>query len=183
MSGTPIITLTYKASVAVKTAQTITNVALINPAAVAAFTRSAAVMILNAPPDLSSSTKGVSRPAAMVGDTLTYTIVLRNTGGPFTHTVRVTDTVPNGLNYLPGSFTAITGSVDDSSAPMLKWSGVMSATPSITLTYVVTVPALNPAAITNSAIVDPGSGSPFTRSATVIVNGWQIYLPLIFKNF
>jgi uncharacterized repeat protein (TIGR01451 family) len=183
MSNTPIITLTYKASVMAKTAQTITNVALINPAAVPAFTRSAAVVILNAPPDLLSSAKGVSQLAAAAGDMLTYTIALRNTGGPFTHTVRITDTIPTGLNYLPGSFTATTGSIDDSSAPMLKWSGIMSATPSITLTYVVTVSVPDPAAITNNAIVDPGSGSPFTRSATIVVNGLKVYLPLIFKNF
>jgi uncharacterized repeat protein (TIGR01451 family) len=183
MSSTPIITLTYKASVTAQTAQTITNVALINPAAVPAFTRSAVVMILDAPPDLSSSAKGVSQAAAEAGDRLTYTVALRNTGGPFTHTVRITDTIPTGLSYLPGSFTATTGSIDDSSAPTLKWSGAMSATPGITLTYVVTVSMPDPAAITNDAIVDPGSGSPFTRSITIVVNGLKVYLPLIFKNF
>jgi len=183
MSSTPIITLTYKVSVTAKTAQTITNVALINPAAVPVFTRSAAVMVLDAPPDLSASAKGVSQAAAAVGDMLTYTVALRNTGGPFTHTVHITDTIPIGLNYLPGSFTATTGSIDDSSAPTLKWSGIMSATPSITLTYVVTVSMLDLVAITNNAIVDPGSGSPFTRSATIVVNGLKAYLPLIFKNF
>jgi hypothetical protein len=41
---------------------------------------------------------------------------------------------------------------------------------------------VSPAAITNSVVINPGVGASFTRSATVIVNGLQLFLPLILKT-
>lgn len=140
------------------------------------------IVSASATADLSSSTKTVSGAIAIYGDVLTYTIVLRNTGGAFSNTVRVTDTIPSGLNYLPGSFAASLGVVDESGAPTMKWSGVMSNTPTVTLTYAVTVSTLNTALITNNADIHPGVGLPFTRSADVIVNPHRVYLPLSLKG-
>ena len=174
MGAAPAITLTYAAKVTALTAQTITNTAQINPVISPTLTRSASITILTAPPDLSPSTKQASSGSATAGDALTYTIVLHNIGGPATNTVRVTDTLPTGLNYMPGSFTATLGTVDESNAPTLTWQGVLSTTPSVTLTYVVTVSVVSPTAITNSAVIDPGMTASFTRSATVIANGIKL---------
>ncbi len=181
MGAVSAITLTYAAKVTALTAQTITNTAQINPVISPTLTRSTSIHILNTPPDLSPSTKQASAGLASAGDTLTYTIALHNIGGPATNTTRVTDTLPAGLNYLPGSFAATLGTVDASTAPTLTWQGVLSTTPSVTLTYVVTVSVISPTAITNSAVIDPGVTASFTRSATIIANGIRLYLPLIFK--
>ena len=132
------------------------------------------------PPDLASSTKQASAITALRGDLLTYTIALRNTGGTFSDMMRVTDTVPAGLNYLANSLTATLGGVDESSAPLLKWSGIMADTPLVTITYAVTASAAS--AITNTVSIDPGFAGVFTRSATVVVYGARVYLPLIFRN-
>ena len=169
MSGTSAITITYAVTVATKVGQTIVNVATINPVVLPTFTRSASLSIANAPPDLSASTKQVSNATAIFGDVLTYTIALRNTGGPFTHTVRVTDTVPIGLNYITGSFTATRGTVDASAAPTLKWGGVMSSTPVITLTYKASVAVKTAQTITNVALINPAAVPAFTRSAAVMI--------------
>ena len=181
MGAAPAITLTYAAKVTALTAQTITNTAQIDPVISPTLTRSAPITILNAPPDLSPSTKQASSGSANAGDALTYTIVLRNAGGPATNTIHITDTLPTGLNYLPGSLTATLGTVDESNVPTLTWQGALSTTPSVTLTYVVTASVVSPTAITNNVVIDPGVTATFTRSATVVVNGIRLYLPLIFK--
>lgn len=132
------------------------------------------------PADLSTSIKRASLVNVDQGDAVTYTIVLRNTGGPAT--ARITDTLPGGLSYVPGSFTATLGTVQ-AAPPLLTWSGVISTTPAVTLLYVTTVTVAGPIGLTNSVAIDSGLGAPFTRTSTIIVNGVQLYLPLIVKMF
>jgi uncharacterized repeat protein (TIGR01451 family) len=184
MSTTPtsIVTITYRALVTASSIQIITNTATLDPALNPPFTRSAVITVTTSGPDLSGSTKQALAASVQWNNVLTYTIVLRNSGQAFTHTMRVTDTVPAGLNYLPGSLAATGGTPDDSVAPILKWNGVMSATPAITLTYAVTVAATSNAPIVNSAIIAPGYTTPFTRSALLLVNPLSTYLPLILRT-
>jgi uncharacterized repeat protein (TIGR01451 family) len=133
-------------------------------------------------PNLAGSTKQVSSHRAQPNEVLTYTIVLRNSGETFADTVRVTDTVPAGLSYLPGSLTATSGVPDAASAPTLKWSGVMALTPVVTLTFAVSVTTPGTTAIVNRATINPGYDSPFTRTAVIIVNPYASFLPVIVRN-
>jgi uncharacterized repeat protein (TIGR01451 family) len=130
-------------------------------------------------PDPSPSKKMSNLPAASSGDTLTYTISIINQGLPLTSTVSLTDTIPDGLVYVPGSLTATSGTIDDSGAPTLGWTGVLTPTPSVTLSYAVTVTTDLPQAITNTAVIGSVDYGSIMRSATIIVNGQQVYLPLI----
>ncbi len=134
------------------------------------------------PPDLSASRKIASNSAPAVGTVVTYAIVLSNSGGAFTHTVRLTDSVPPGLSYVSGSLAATLGTPDASSASMLKWSGVMSSTSIATVTYAVTISAATTQPISNTVTINPGFEAPFTRSATIIALGRLVYLPLIVKH-
>jgi uncharacterized repeat protein (TIGR01451 family) len=183
MSNTPAITLTYAVTVSTLTGQLVTNTAAINAAVLPVFNRSAAITISNAPPDLSTSTKQAAPALARFGETISYTILLRNTGGPATNTVRVTDTVPSALGYVTGSLAATSGSVDASSAPTLKWTGVISSSSIVSVTFAVTVVTTNTGVITNTADIDPGVGAPFTRTAAAFLNPSRTYLPLILENF
>jgi len=131
------------------------------------------------PTDLTTSTKSASHSTAKQGDVITYTIVLRSTGGPLSASTRVTDTLPTGLNYVAGSFVATLGAVQ-ATPPVLKWSGVISATPVVTLSYVTTVSVPGPIGLMNTAEIEY-AGNSFNRTATVIVNGVKLYLPLILK--
>ena len=135
-----------------------------------------------APIDLSSSAKAASDAAPESGSSVTYAIVLRNSGGAFAGTIRLTDTIPAGLIYQSGSLVATLGTPDDSSAPTLKWSGVMANTPVVTVTYAVTVSAVTAQTISNIVIIDPSFSAPFTRSATILVNPLRLYMPVILKN-
>jgi uncharacterized repeat protein (TIGR01451 family) len=124
--------------------------------------------------------KTVSTAVATNGDTLTYTIGIRN----ITTTVSLTDHVPVGLSYLAGTLTATVGTVDATTPPTLTWTGDLSSTPAVTVTYAVTVstPITTPLAISNTAtIVAPGYGT-ITSTATVIVNGHSVYLPLVLRS-
>ena len=66
------------------------------------------------PINFATSSKSASASQVTAGSTVTYTIVVRNTGMPFYDTVRVTDTLPVGLSYVAGSLTATSGVIDAS---------------------------------------------------------------------
>ena len=134
-----------------------------------------------ADPDLSPSTKIASQTAVQVGDTLTYTIQIVNDTGELTNTVHLTDTLPAGLTYVPGSLSATSGAVDDSNVPTLTWAGILTPTPTITVTYAVTVDVAAPQALTNTATISSPGYAPITRSAMIIANGEKVYLPLAIK--
>lgn len=124
--------------------------------------------------------KTASTAVATNGDTLTYTIAIRN----ITTTVSLTDHVPVGLSYLAGTLTATVGTVDATTPPTLAWTGDLSSTPAVTVTYAVTVstPITTPLVISNTAIiVAPGYGT-ITSTATIIVNGHSVYLPLVLRS-
>jgi uncharacterized repeat protein (TIGR01451 family) len=184
MSTTPtsIVTITYQALVTAESLQLITNTATIDPILNPPLTRSTTITAIPSGPDLSGSTKQVSTNSARVNDVLTYTLILRNSGQAFIQTVRVTDTLPAGLSYLPGSLAATSGTPDASSVPTLKWSGVMSTTPVVTVTFAVSVTTPDTTTIVNTAAIDPGYASPFTRTALIVVNPFELLLPLILRN-
>jgi uncharacterized repeat protein (TIGR01451 family) len=69
-------------------------------------TASLGVDILEPPrPDLSTSSKTASQSAVDAGDTLTYTLILRNTG-PVAALAALTDPIPLHTVYVPGSAQA-----------------------------------------------------------------------------
>ncbi len=133
-------------------------------------------------PDLSASTKRANRAAPRFGERVTFTLLLRNTDAPLTGTVCLTDTVPAGLGYVSGSLTATLGTPDDGDPPTLRWSGAMNHTPAVTLTYAVTVVETAPRLISNTVTVDAGAAGLLTRTATIVVNGYAVYLPVAMRE-
>ena len=133
-------------------------------------------------PDLSASTKQVSLAVAEFGQVVSYTITLNNAGPPLTGTVTITDLIPSGLAYLPGTLTATLGTPDDGAAPALTWSGIPGSAPLVSLTYAATVTTATAQSIINSALIDTGSAGQITRTATLIVNAQSLYLPLVIKE-
>jgi len=110
--------------------------------------------------------KTASTQTAMHGQTVTYTIVVRD----ITTTVNLTDQVPEGLSYLSDTLTATLGTVTDTDAPTLRWSGTLTPTPAVTVTYAVAVSTAETQVITNTAtIVAPGYQT-LTSTAMIIAN-------------
>lgn len=63
----------------------------------------------------------------------------------------------------------------------LRWSGVISDTPIVTLTYAVTVTTGSTQVITNTALIAGGAIDRLERCAMIITNGHVVFLPLIRK--
>ena len=120
-------------------------------------------------PNLSTSRKRASLPSVDPGETVTYTIQLVNTGGLNSQSVSVTDLVPPGLSYVPGSLWASQGTWDDSLAPALSWLGSLGISPNITITYQVIATGEITGSIVNQAVVSAEPIKPFTLAASISV--------------
>jgi uncharacterized repeat protein (TIGR01451 family) len=133
-------------------------------------------------PDLSLSIKTASTTSSDLGDTVTYTIVVRNSGGPLDEVTTVTDAIPTGLSYIARSATASVGTATYENGAV-RWSGVLGSASTASITYGTTVTAATLTVIENTAIIDSGSFGTLTRSATIIANGLSVYLPIVLKNY
>ena len=130
-------------------------------------------------PDLSPSTKGVAPEEATVGEVVTYTVQLINSGTVST-TVTVTDTLPGTLQ-LRGSPTTSSGGAPVATADTLTWSGTVTDGATVTLTYaaeLTSTTTVAPGAV-NEAEIDDGAGTVYVRRA--FLNGHRIFLPLVLK--
>jgi uncharacterized repeat protein (TIGR01451 family) len=134
-------------------------------------------------PGPGESQKAASPVTATYGQAITYTIGVQNLQAPLTATVYVTDVVPSGLGYVAGSLSATSGAWDDAASPTLVWSGVLSPTPAVTITYVATVTAALPEVITNTATIDVPGYQTITTAVAVIANGHDLYMPLVLLDY
>ena len=141
-------------------------------------------------PDLTPSYKAVSPPDTDYGERITYTVAIRNDTGPLTSTVLFSDTIQDGLSYVPGTLAATSGIVNDTASPILHWSGVLSPTPAVTITYAATVTYITsgtatlilPRTISNTAVIEVPGYQPITRTATVHIHWQSLYLPLVKRD-
>jgi uncharacterized repeat protein (TIGR01451 family) len=133
-------------------------------------------------PGISLFDKAVSPKYADCGERITYTIVIHSATGPLTNTIRLTDTLQDGLSYVSGTLTATTGTINDRAAPTLYWSGVLTPSPAVTVAYAATVITTESKPIVNTAELSEAGGEPRIATATVIANAELVYLPLILKN-
>ncbi len=106
----------------VPTGTTIVSVATVNDG-LDAFTIVAFVEV--GLPDLSLSRKVVDRAVARSGDELQYTISLTNTGQVDALGVTLTDPLPEGTTYVPGSVTG--GATYDPATNAIVWRGDVPA--------------------------------------------------------
>jgi len=114
------------------------------------------------------------------GDTLTYTITLRNPG-PALPSARVIDTLPVEVNYL-GNLWASSGSYGEAGG-VITWQGDVPAATPVSITFGVTVSEqiTTPHVIPNTVLIDDGLGNVWQQQATVIANGLAVYLPLVLR--
>jgi hypothetical protein len=96
--------------------------------------------------------------------------------------IHLTDTVPDGLSYVSGTLTATAGTVADDDAPTLRWSGILSPTRDVTVTYAVTVSTTAPRVITNTAVITVPGYQAISRTATLWANPYGFFLPVVMRN-
>ncbi len=127
---------------------------------------------------LAGSTLSASKAAAEPGETMTYTLLLRNPSLPLPN-VNVTDALPAGVAFA-GDLSATSG-VASYSAGVVTWNGSVVPGAPVTITFNVTIdPGLSsPTAIWNMVQIDDGAGSQLEKRVLTIVNARRINLPLI----
>ena len=117
--------------------------------------------------------KTASASTAVYNDPITYTITIQN----LPTVTQMIDSLPGTLAYIPGSLSATTGVVTET-APILQWSGNLSGTSGVTITYAAAVNVAIPQVITNTATVTAVGYEPLSSTAIVLVNGRRLYLPV-----
>ncbi len=120
------------------------------------------------------------------GDTITYTIVAANNGGPATG-VALTDTIPTGTAYVPGSAATNLGGVVFTNSQVVVNAPNVPANFTLTTTFRVSVTTNFTTTISNQARLSSDQ-TPLTTSNVVThpVLGSQaqnVYLPIILKNY
>lgn len=129
--------------------------------------------------------KAVDKVYADVGDELTYTITVKNTGNTIANNVVITDPIPNGTSYVPGSLTA-NASVTGTPATGISVTNGIAPGATLVLSYKVKVnmiPNINPipntATVKYTYTVNPGNpngatGSGNTNTVTTQINHGEI---------
>jgi uncharacterized repeat protein (TIGR01451 family) len=127
---------------------------------------------------LAGSYKAANPLAPQAGETVTYTVRLLNAGSTLAG-VRMTDTLPAQMS-LVGDVVASSGIIAVEGA-QITWSGEVSASTGVTVTYALKVGAEVEAGtkVTNTIVLDDGGGQVITRSVTVIVGGIALHLPFL----
>jgi uncharacterized repeat protein (TIGR01451 family) len=156
----------------------ITNVATITDELHLPFTRTATTTLKR--PDLSLSEKLVSAARAGISDAITYTVRVKNTGESLAKAI-LTDTIPAGTVYVPGSAWAGNGVVaHDEAHDRIVWNGDVPPWGMSTIVFAVTV--TEERVINNTVTIDDGLGKLTERSATTRVLPYDVYLPLLMKG-
>ncbi|MBN1483715.1 MAG: DUF11 domain-containing protein [Chloroflexia bacterium] len=112
-------------------------------------------------PDLSNSAKGAPA-TALAGDTITYTLTLRNSGGA-PAAASLTDTLPLSVTVLTASLPA--GMSYDGGA--LRWSGDVAPGAEVSLPFQAVIDPNVPGEtqLLNRVEIDDGAGGAWTRQA------------------
>jgi uncharacterized repeat protein (TIGR01451 family) len=133
--------------------------------------------------DLFGSTMEVDRVTARPGDSLFYTVVLRNAGFAAASPASLVNTIPEYTTYIPGSLSVSGGGVGGEDGGVVTWTGSIDVGISVTITYGVTVDA-HPAGftVTNRATVYDDYGNPLELTAYTLVPQYKYYLPLVSRG-
>ena len=115
-----------------------------------------------------------------MGEVMTFTIRIINSGNPLTTTAWMTDTLPAGINII-GTATATLGEVTTPTNTTVYWHGIMNNTASVDIRFQASVTTSTTARLTNSADINDGSGLLIHRTVTFIVNPLKVYLPIVFR--
>lgn len=129
--------------------------------------------------------KTASSYSVIVGDVVTYTINITNTG-PASAAVVMTDVMPFGANYVLGSVTG--GATYNPGPPeRITWSGTVNPGQTVIITFQVLVvePGTSgPLPIINEACANDGTGEVCDLVTIYSIRpSLKVYLPIVTKNY
>jgi uncharacterized repeat protein (TIGR01451 family) len=119
-----------------------------------------------------------ARPPVQPGDIVDFKITLSDPIATPRLALQLTDSLPSGLSYVPGSLSASDGTASESGGT-IGWSGTLRSGKPITIVFRAQVSAAiaGPTAITNQAQLTGDRAATF--SGTLIVKGHGVWLPTL----
>ena len=137
------------------------------------YTRSVGLLVQSV--DLSTSGKQANRSELLPGESVDYTIRLANRGLATAQQMRLTDTLPAGLTYAPGSLACPGGQCSESGGT-ITWQGALGPGGSVTLSYSATLTSVLPdkTALTNTVAIQANGVAPLRRSVTVLARSTNL---------
>ncbi|MSP11967.1 MAG: DUF11 domain-containing protein [Chloroflexi bacterium] len=170
-----VLTLPLEISRPLPDGTQITVVASIADGVHTALTLSSTIAVRAA--NLAGSTKRASTTIATSGAIVTYIISVINQGNSGASTT-ISDTLPDGVELVSDSLFAGNGTIAyDSSQRIIRWAGAVPPRSIATISYRVHI--LSGTVIVNTAEIDDNQGTITRASATVLIGGHQIFLPLV----
>jgi len=145
------------------------------------FTRTARTRI-NAP-DLDTSLYAADRDTARPGETLTYTLVLRNDGLVDAPSAWLNNPVPVNTTYVTDSLALQGGGVASEVDGAITWAGTLLRDQPVTLTYRVVIASYAGYDIVGHDWLSDGYGEVWEKTALTAVPYFNIYFPLVSKNY
>lgn len=127
-------------------------------------------------PVLSASAKAANKAVARTGETVTYTLTISNTGNATALGVTVSDPLPVGQAYVPGSVNTIGGgtAVYNGGTNAIEYGPAdVAQAATVTITYDVTVTLVAPGGplVNTATFAATNLATPVTKSATVALVG------------
>lgn len=130
-------------------------------------------------PDLGGSTIAVSDNNPKEGERITFQAAIENRGAPSSEVAYMTNTLPDGLEYVADSLSATCGTADDEDAPTLRWSGTLGSNACV-IEYDVTITEVDTKTISNEVSIHLGNTSTDLIIA-ITTNGLIYYFPIMAK--
>jgi adhesin/invasin len=178
-ASTPHLTKDGRA-VATFTAGTLTGTATVTATA---NDRSGSVQLALIPGlvDLSTSLKRANAAVFASGQTLTYTIMLTNSGNSLAANVVLTDPIPAGVTFVPGSLSGDDAAYN-ASQNRIEWSGTLPTGGSVKVTYAITARTTQVITVTNKAYVSLDNVLDRVLTTEAQVTPRYLYLPLVMRS-
>lgn len=121
-------------------------------------------------PDYSTSTKTVSPTGTRyTGDVLTYTVAIINSGDLTGTATTLSDPIPTGTSYVDGSAQVTGGGTLTATASSIDWAGEIAPGARVTVTFQVTLTAINGSVTNTATISDPLLSAAVVKSASTSV--------------
>jgi uncharacterized repeat protein (TIGR01451 family) len=99
---------------------------------------------------------------------------------PVAETVTLTDTIPAGITYLPGTLAATAGVATERHG-VIQWSGLLPENLSVDISYQVVVKTDKPSFIVNTVLIDTTIEGILQRKGYLFANTLSTYLPVLHR--
>jgi uncharacterized repeat protein (TIGR01451 family) len=123
-------------------------------------------------PAFSAARKSVSA-GLHPGEVITYALQVPNNGTAPSSITHVSDPIPAGATYVPGSAQVQGGGLLNPSGSAINWQGTVVNTQRVTITYRVTLTALSGNVINSATITDPVAAKTTIISTTTAIQPYR----------